>query len=187
VAQAQASLNKLLGEQRAGSVDAAAANVASAEANLAQLKADPRASDLAVAKTQVQAAEVSLKEARLALDQATLKAPLAGTVAELNLKVGELPNASSAAVVLADLATWQIETSNLTELSVVRLNEGDQVKVSFDALPGVELPGTVSRIKPIGKNSQGDIVYTVVVKPAQYDARLRWNMTASVSITPQAR
>ena len=68
----------------------------------------------------------------------------------------------------------------------MRLNEGDQVKISFDALPGVELPGTISRIKPIGKNSQGDIVYTVVVKPAQHDARLRWNMTASVSITPRA-
>lgn len=183
VAQAQANLTKQLGNQRAGSVEAAAANVTSAQANLAKLKADPRASDLAIAKAQVQAAEVSLKEARLALEQATLRAPMAGTVAELNLKVGELPSASSAVVVLADLATWQIETSDLTELNVVRLNEGDQVTISFDALPGVALPGTISRIKPIGKNSQGDIVYTVVVKPTQHDARLRWNMTAAVSIT----
>jgi len=49
----------------------------------------------------------------------------------------------------------------------------------------VELAGVVSRIKAIGKNSQGDIVYTVVVAPQQADARLRWNMTATVKIAPR--
>jgi HlyD family secretion protein len=182
VAQAQASLAKLLGDQRGGSVDAAEANVASAQANLAKLKTDPRASDLAVAKATIQSAEVSLKEANLALDKATLVAPIAGTVAEINLKVGEQPGAAGAVVVLADFSAWQIETKDLTELSVVRIKQGDAAKISFDALPGVELAGVVSRIKAIGKNSQGDIVYTVVVAPQQADARLRWNMTATVKI-----
>src|SRR5262249_54531951 len=149
-------------DQRGGSLDAAEANVASAQANLAKLKTDPHASDLAVAKAAIQSAEVSLKEANLALDKATLVAPIGGRVAEINLKVGEQPGAAGAVVVLADFSAWQIETSDLTELSVVRIKVGDPVKISFDALPGVELAGKVSRIKAIGKNSQGDIVYTAV-------------------------
>jgi HlyD family secretion protein len=40
----------------------------------------------------------------------------------------------------------------------------------------------VTRIKGFGENKQGDITYTVVVKPKVQDARLRWNMTAAVSI-----
>ena len=55
-------------------------------------------------------------------------------------------------------------------------------EVTFDALPGLELSGHVSRIKPFGDSRQGDIVYTVVVAPDQRDARLRWNMTAKVTI-----
>jgi HlyD family secretion protein len=96
--------------------------------------------------------------------------------------VGEVPAAGSPVIVLADLSSWQIETEDLTELSVVQIREGDQVTVTFDALPGFELPGTVSQIKPLGENRQGDIVYTVVVEPNSWDDRLRWNMTAAVEI-----
>jgi HlyD family secretion protein len=85
-------------------------------------------------------------------------------------------------VILADLSSWQIETEDLTELNVVRVREGDAVTISFDALPGFELPGTVSAIEPLGANRQGDIVYTVVVTPDSWDERLRWNMTATVQI-----
>jgi HlyD family secretion protein len=80
------------------------------------------------------------------------------------------------------MSAWQIETEDLTELSVVQIREGDPARITFDALPDFELPGVVERIKPLGKNRQGDIVYTIVVKPTTWDERLRWNMTASVQI-----
>lgn len=182
VAQAQADLNKLLGDQRAGQVQAANAGVQSAQANLEKVTAKPRQTDLSIADAQVRAAEVTLKEAELALDRAILRAPFAGTVAEVNLKIGELPSTTSAAIVVADFSSWQIETSDLTELSVVKIKDGDPVAITFDALPGFELAGTVTRIKPIGKNNQGDMTYTVVVTPENWDDRLRWNMTASVAI-----
>ena len=81
-----------------------------------------------------------------------------------------------------DRDAWQIETDDLTELNVVRIREGSPAKLEFDALPGVELSGKVVQIKPIGVNKQGDITYTVVVAPDQSDPRLRWNMTAVVTI-----
>jgi HlyD family secretion protein len=54
--------------------------------------------------------------------------------------------------------------------------------MTFDAIPGFELPGKVSKIKLYGDTKQGDIVYTVIITPDQQDTRLRWNMTAKVSI-----
>ena len=182
VASAEAKLARLTGGERAGNVAAASAGVASADAKLNELNTKPSDATLAGAAARVRGAEVALKQAQLAVEKATLNAPIAGTVAELNLKVGEVPGSAAAVIVLADLSSWQIETEDLTELNIVKVREGDQVTVTFDALPGFELPGTVSEIKPLGKNRQGDIVYTVVVEPNSWDERLRWNMTASVII-----
>ena len=55
----------------------------------------------------------------------------------------------------------------------------------IEFLNGTKLTGTVISIKPLGESKQGDITYTVTVVPDQHDDRLRWNMTASVRITPQ--
>lgn len=149
---------------------------------LEQLTAGATGPDLAGALAEVEAARVAIREAELQLEQATLRAPMGGTVAQINLKVGEVPVTGAAAVVLADFSVWQIETTDLNELSVVNISEGAPVTITIDALPGVELAGTVTEIKPIGLNKQGDITYTAVITPAQQDARLRWNMTAAVLI-----
>lgn len=180
VAQAEASLSRLRGDQRAGSIAASAASVENARAVLAQLTADPGEPDIAEMQSRVDLTRVALKAAELALDDAALRTPISGTVAEVNLKPGEVPGAASAAVIVADISTWQIETTDLTELDVVNIDEGDAVIITFNALDGVELRGTVTRVKPIGKTKQGDITYTAVITPDQAETRLRWNMTASV-------
>jgi HlyD family secretion protein len=43
----------------------------------------------------------------------------------------------------------------------------------------------VKRIMPLGSSVGRDTVYTVVIAPDSWDDRLRWNMTASVRISPQ--
>ncbi|MCG8346721.1 MAG: HlyD family efflux transporter periplasmic adaptor subunit [Chloroflexales bacterium] len=182
VSQAEANLSRLQGDERAGSLEAAEASVANARANLARITADPSAATLAVAKAQVESAQVILEQAELALEKATLIAPFDGTVAEVNLKVGEAPPRDQVTLVLADFSAWHIETDDLTELDVVRIREGDSVTISFDAIPELELPGSVSKIDYIGANRQGDIVYTVVVTPERWNPMLRWNMTATVAI-----
>jgi HlyD family secretion protein len=68
-------------------------------------------------------------------------------------------------------------------LDIVAIREGDAVTIRFDALPGVALVGTVARIKPLGETYRGDMTYTVVVILKQPDARLRWNMTATIMLT----
>ena len=116
---------------------------------------------------------------------ARLVAPFAGTVARLAARVGEQVSPGVAVVELADLSSWELETEDMTELGVVTLRVGDPATIRFDALPELELGGTVARIEALGENRQGDITYTVTVVPERQDERLRWNMTATVAIDPQ--
>jgi hypothetical protein len=44
------------------------------------------------------------------------------------------------------------------------------------------MTGTVKRVRPIGEDNRGDIVYTVVIDPAQQDERFLWNMTTVVTL-----
>ncbi len=181
LAAAQANLSRLSGEARAGELSAAQAVIQQAQANLNQAQAGPREVDLAVAAAQVQLAEVAVQQAELALDRATLKAPFAATVVAINLKLGEV-TPSEPAIILADTSAWKIETSDLTELDVVNVAVGAPVTLSFDAIPDLTLEGTVTEIKSLSMTYQGDVIYTVVIKPNTWDARLRWNMTATVAI-----
>jgi HlyD family secretion protein len=148
------------------------------------LRAGPSKGELAVAAAEVERAQAALKLAQVAAVETELRAPFAGTVAAIAPKVGEYVAPGAALVHLADLSAWQIETSDLTELSIARVREGSSAMVRFDALPGVELPGVVSRIRGLGESRQGDMTYVVTVMPGYHNAQLRWNMTASVTIAP---
>lgn len=182
LAFAQANLAALTGEARAGQVDAANAGVAQAQAKLDQVSAGPRSADLALAQAQIDKGAVALRKAELALDQGTLRAPFAGTIFAINLEIGELPPAEAPALVIADLSAWRLETSDLTELDVAAVRPGAPVAITFDAIPDLSLTGVVTRIKGLGESFQGDVIYTVLIEPAGWDERLRWNMTATVAI-----
>jgi HlyD family secretion protein len=165
--------------------DVAQANLDAAKTELAKLNSDGTdPDDLAVVQANRDNAKAQEAAAQSALDDLTLKAPFDGTVIAVNLKVGETATGISSAqpqVVMANSSDWQIETSDLTELNINAIQEGDPVKVTFDAIPDLELTGKVLRIQSLGTNKQGDITYKVTVSLDQQDPRLRWNMTALVA------
>jgi HlyD family secretion protein len=182
LAGAQANLVDVRKGASQAEIDSSAAEVRRAEAQLALLKAGERPEAVAVQQAAVDGAKAALQQAQVALAETELRAPFNGIVAGLDVKVGEHVTAGTPIVHLADLSRLQIETSDLTELGIVRVKPGAFVSITVDALPGAEFSGKVTRIKPLGENKQGDIVYTVVVDPDQLDQRLRWNMTTSVAI-----
>jgi HlyD family secretion protein len=139
--------------------------------------------------TEVELAQALLE---LAIDQRTvaqanyedltLYAPFSGTVVQLNFSEGKSIATTQPLLLLADLNNWNVETEDLTELSVTRINEGASAEVSIDALPNITFEGTVIAIKELGETKRGDITYTVVINLAKNDPRLRWNMTSPITI-----
>ncbi|WP_322814319.1 efflux RND transporter periplasmic adaptor subunit [Chloroflexus sp.] len=181
LAQAEANLNKLLGDQRAGSLAAANAAVASAQANLQRITAPPSEADLASAEAQVASARASLSQAQLALERATLTAPIAGVVAEVNLEVGEFYNAAQPAVVLADLSGYYVDVT-VDEIDVAQIAVGQPAILVLDALPNLDLRGTVARINPLSIVQSGVTAYTVRIVTDDPPASVRPGMSASADI-----
>jgi multidrug efflux pump subunit AcrA (membrane-fusion protein) len=80
------------------------------------------------------------------------------------------------------LSGFQVETDDLSELDVVRVRPGQEVLVTFDAIPGLEVRGTVERVQPKGEKKLGDMTYTAIVGLKNPDPQLLWNMTAVVNL-----
>ncbi len=178
---ARARLERLRQGATAAELAQAEAQVRSAQAQLDLRLAGARSESIATAQADLAAALPQVDLARAALAEVELRAPIAGTVAVLDLKVGQSVAPGAPVVHLADLSAWQVETDDLTELQVGRVREGGPVKLKFDAIPDLELAGTATRIKTLGEKKQGDITYTVIITPEKQDERLRWNMTATAT------
>ena len=162
-------------------VDAAKASEAAAQARLDQLIAERDGKATDNFEAAIQQAQAAIDSAQIALAQTELRAPFAGTIAQLNLKAGELTPRDQPGAVLADLSGWQIETDDVTEIKVPSLKVGQGVTIQFDALPDVELKGEVESISDVSQTKSGDVVYPVKIKVLDNDPRLRWGMTAAVT------
>jgi len=160
----------------------AQAEVRRAQAQLAQVQAGARPEEIAIATAQVAAAEAALQQAHIALSDTALLAPFAGTVAALHVQPGERVMPGEPIAHIADTSAWQVETEDLSELDIVKIHARSAVIVHIDAIPDLRLSGSVSEIRALGENKQGELTYTVLIQLNQYDARLRWNMSASVEI-----
>jgi HlyD family secretion protein len=162
-------------------IEAGKAGEAAALARLNQLIAERDGQAIDSFEAAIQQAQVAIDSAQIALEQTELRAPFAGTIAQLNLKAGELTPRDQPAVILADLSGWQIETDDVTEFKVPTLTVGQGVTIAFDALPDVELKGAVESISSVAQVKSGDVVYPVKIKVLDNDPRLRWGMTAAVT------
>ena len=119
---------------------------------------------------------------RAALASAELRAPFGGTVTNLDLKLGQFITAGSPVVTVADFSSWLVKTTDLTEIDVVNVKEGQPVTVTLDAFPGVTLHGYVLSIGNDYAEKQGDVVYEVTVLLTDSHPAMRWGMTTEVHI-----
>jgi len=169
---------KALAEAQLGAAQAA---VADAERRVeATQDGQPDPEDLALADANLAHAKAQLQAAKRALYDSTLTAPFAGKVVRVDLTEGTYTSPSEAAMVLADLSAWYLETKDLTENQVVGVEEGQEVTITFDALPGKTFTGEVESISEYFLERFGDITYVVRIRLLETDARLRWGMTAEV-------
>jgi len=160
---------------------AAQARLTAAQGGLAAAQAALAPEQLTAAQAQVDAAQSALAAAETAVADAELRAPFAGTLAHLDLKVGQQVAPGQVVGTLADFSSWKVETTNLTEIEVVRISAGQGVTVTLDALPNAPLHGTVTEISPVYVEKQGDVTYVTRIALTDRQPLMRWGMTASVT------
>jgi len=82
---------------------------------------------------------------------------------------------------VADFSQWFVETDNLTEIEVVEVSVAQAVTIVPDALPDVELTGSVDSIADYFEEKRGDITYTARILVDDIEPLLRWGMTVVVT------
>jgi HlyD family secretion protein len=186
---AVARLNQLKAGATRSQIAAAQANVAaataqkeSAQAQLDLLTAGASAEQIKVAEAAVQQAQVTVEVVQTQLKKLQLTAPFEGTIGTVYARLGEAITPGQPLITIGDLGQLQIETTDLSEVDVARVREGQSAQITFDALPGQTFDGTVKRIAPMSTAGQGGVNYTVIVALDEADPALRWGMTAFVDI-----
>ncbi|MEM7113163.1 MAG: efflux RND transporter periplasmic adaptor subunit [Chloroflexota bacterium] len=182
---AQAQLDLLLADPLPEQVTIAEVGVEQAQAGIGLAEVGVLQAETAVRHAEIglSMAQLELATRDLALEKLTLIAPYDGTITQLMIKEGQAAAPGMNVAVLADFSTWEIHTTDLTELDVANVAIGDSVAVAVDALPNANLSGTVEAIANRSRVSQGDVVYEVVIRPEDMaDLPLRWGMTTFVEI-----
>jgi multidrug resistance efflux pump len=139
------------------------------------------ADQLSLAQARLDNAQAQVAAAEDGLSNYVLSAPFDGVVADVAVEIGEQVLAESRAVSVADTSSWIVETTDITELEVVKVAEGQAVTFTADALPDVTMNGVVTEISQSSFVQGGDVIYTVRIEAQEVDRRLRWGMTVEVN------
>jgi len=181
-------LNNLLGSANELDLAEAESDLELAQAQLARAERDaelyqkgPDPQDVALAEERIKNAQAQLAAAEAALADLVVTAPFAGTVSELSIHPGEWVAPGQNILLLADLGHLRIETTDLSEVDVARIQVGDPVKITFDALPDVTIAGRDTQIGSRAAEGAG-VNYKVEVELAEIPDALRWGMTAFVDV-----
>ena len=166
------------------------ASVRQAEANLLaaqiQVKYQKR---LGVDEVHIQTAEAEVARAQALLDsanavltsQSTLLAPFDGTIVSVDISPAETVVPGQVVIVLGDLSNYQIETTDLSERDVIRVQIGQPAKIFIEAL-NEEFTGKVIDVDRVSSTLGGDVVYTVTIELDTQPQGLLWGMSADVQI-----
>jgi HlyD family secretion protein len=156
VVEAQAALDKAAaakGAARSDELDAARATLSRAQAHFREQRdrlAAINAQGLPLptrVEGELSVARADLMVAEVALEKTRIRTPLAGTVLQVQAKVGELalPSSEHPLVLLGDVSTLQVR-AELDERDFVKVRVGQHVLVRAHAFRDREFQGRVSSI-----------------------------------------
>ena len=174
-----------------------AANLVSKEA-LENVAADVDVlnAELAALDAQKTAAEVTVAQAEIALDRATVTAPIDGTVVAIVVEEGQTVSAAQNAPTIVKLANLDVMIikAEISEADVVRVAAGQSASFTILGDPAARFDAVVREVEPAPQQlAQNDtiaadeaIYYNGLLEVANPDRKLRIGMTAQVSIVLQA-
>ena len=130
--------------------------------------------------TQLQNARDQLAAAEAALAGSRLTAPFNGTLAALEIDLGDYVQPGVPVAIVADLSRLHVETTDLSELDVTEVSIGAVCTVSIEAL-GDQAEGRVIHIAQLPTMLGGDVVYAATIELDTIPEGLRAGMSAEVN------
>jgi HlyD family secretion protein len=179
--RAEANLAYLQGLPDELEVEQADANLALAEANLKdaqreweRLKDGPDPDDIRAAEARIAAIEATL-------EMVDLEAPFAGTVTEVNSKVGDQVAPGTVSFRIDDLSRLLVDVQ-VPEVDINRIKVGQPARLTFDAILDREYNGKVVSVGRVGNPIAGVVNFLVTIELTDGDEAVLPGMTAGVNI-----
>jgi len=141
--------------------------------------------DLELAKIELEVRQARLDKATENLSKTTIIAPHDGIVANLDINEGQViigatsVNQGTSLMTIQNLDGLFVQT-DINELDIEKINEGDRVRVSFDAIADQEFKGTVSQVFSYARNVNNQRVFRVRVIFDSAGKNIRPGISASL-------
>jgi HlyD family secretion protein len=156
------------------SVQVAEANLERAQNDYDKWKNGPGAEDISAAKARVAAAQATL-------DLAHLAAPFTGIITKVNIKPGDRVAPGTPAFQIDDLSRLLVDV-NVSEVDINQIQKGQDILLSFDAVPDKVYHARVFEVDPVGTTVQGLVEFLVTAELTDTDENVKPGMTAAVNI-----
>ncbi len=145
--------------------------------------------DLANAEAQVVTAQVSVENARIAVDDTDVRAPISGTVIQKPVEKGQVISSptqdfagGTLLMQMADLSAVQIRAL-VDETDIGKIRPGMGASVSVAAYPNQPFPGEVVKIEPQAVIEQNVTMFAVLIAIQNPEGLLLPGMNAEVEIS----
>jgi HlyD family secretion protein len=149
--------------------------------------------DYANAQAQVTRADASLDLAQQRLEDATVRAPLAGTIIEKTVSTGQVITSATGAfgggtllLKMADLSQVRVRAL-VNETDIGNIQAGQQATVIVDAYPDRPFRGSVEKIEPQAVVQQNVTMFPVLVAVSNREGLLMPGMNGEVSVLVERR
>ncbi len=140
------------------------------------------------AQAQFVRAEVFLENARIALDDTSVRSPIAGTVISRLAEVGQVITSPTSAVgggtllmEMADLNKVRVRAL-IDEIDIGKISIGQEVTLKVSAYRDKRFTGVVSKIEPMSKVDQNVTTFPVLIDIENKDNLLLIGMNTDVEI-----
>jgi len=134
-----------------------------------------------IADAQAHSAQSRLEIAQFLFAQSLITAPFDGTVVDMKASRGEVSQQGQSVITLATLDNMIVETTDLGERDLLKVQIGAPVSITIEPLNMV-ITGKVISIAPKATIIGGDVVFKVTISLDEQPEGLLWGMTAEVTI-----
>ncbi len=148
---------------------------------------DSSMSTLSAAQADLVNSRANLDLARQALEDATVEAPLSGTVISLPVSKGTIITSATGAsggttlMTIADLSLVRMRVT-IDEVEMANVRAGQSASVAVDAFPDHPFEGVVEKIEPQAVVTQGVTFFQALVSISNKDGLLMPGMNGEVTI-----
>ncbi len=158
-----------------------------AQAQLSLKEADPQSYEITAAQARITKAQANLSLALANLNDTIIRAPVKGTIIEVNQDLGEQTSFAQPVISMIGESPLEIEV-NIPESDIAKINIGQKVEITLDSFgDDVIFPGTVTFVDPAETVIQDVVYYQVKVQFTNQANGIKPGMTANVVIIIQTK